>query len=823
VLLLKAAAKVIKIFRNNCPGVGLAMNTFKGKRILIVEDNRFLAQITANILNKYGYMTEIALTGEEAVEKVCGSQCPDLILMDIELGEGMDGALAARTIQQFIDVPVVFLTAHTEQEIVDKIRSVTGYGYVLKGAGEHVLVSTVEMVLRLYEANAHANMYRQIFENSLNEIYIFHPETLKFIAVNRGARENLGYTIEELSTMTPLDLKPELDPESFRALLEPLVRGTQEQILFNTVHRRKDGSLYPAEVHLQLFEHSGEKLCLALIIDLSERRRMEEELRAGYATLGAITGTARDAIVMLDGQGNVAFWNPAAEQIFGYSREEILGKDLHRLVVPDERLYQVHIQAFQRFQLTGKGNAIGKTIELRAKHKDGRELDVELSLSALRIRDAWHAVGIARDISERKRLEEENRRKEERLRLMLEGIPSPAWLVSRGRRILAQNKAAEMMGTKVGNYCWGSIHGTKSLPDECREAIEKSGTPLPGTKCYFCRGDEALDKNAPINSEVEFAGGIWDTWWIPLGEDVYLHYAMDVTKYKKMEEELRQREEYLNLLLTSMPVGVITVDAQSHRIEGVNREAAALMGAPAEAITGKSCFEFFSCTTKSCPVTDLGEEVERAERILRRVDGTIIPVLKTVRRLQTDRGEKLIENFMDLTERKKMEEELRCLSITDPLTNAYNRRYFMQVLEQEIERARRTGPPFSIIMMDLDYFKNINDRFGHAAGDRVLKSLVDLINGRIRKIDCLARWGGEEFVILLPNTPVDKAAGLAEELRGQLSSMDVPCAGSVTASFGVAGYCPGDTADSLIVRADNMLYEAKAAGRNCVRYTGACI
>lgn len=153
-LLLKAAATVMKIFRNKCLGVGLTVNAFKGKRILIVEDSRFLAQITANILNKYGYMTEIALTGEEAVEKVSGGRCPDLILMDIELGKGMDGALAARTIQQFRDVPVVFLTAHTEKEIVEKIRTITGYGYVLKGAGEHVLVSTVEMALQLYEANA---------------------------------------------------------------------------------------------------------------------------------------------------------------------------------------------------------------------------------------------------------------------------------------------------------------------------------------------------------------------------------------------------------------------------------------------------------------------------------------------------------------------------------------------------------------------------------------------------------------------------------------------------------------------------------------------
>jgi len=302
------------------------------------------------------------------------------------------------------------------------------------------------------------------------------------------------------------------------------------------------------------------------------------------------------------------------------------------------------------------------------------------------------------DITEKKQLEEERRRKEERFRLMLEGIPSPAWLVSRERRILAQNKAAaSLFGIKNGDYCWEGVHGGEYLPDEYREAFEKNGTPLPGTKCYFCRGDEALDMNEPLNSEVELAGNIWDTWWIPLGEDVYLHYAADVTRYKKMEEELR------------------------------------------------------------------------------------------------------------------------ILSVTDCLTNSYNRRFFIQKLEEEIERTRRTGSGFSLVMLDIDRFKSINDRFGHNAGDLVLKNIAELIKNRIRKIDTLARWGGEEFVMLLPETTVNKAAVLAEELRESLSRMDIPGVGRVTASFGVAGYCLGDTVDALIQRADDLMYEAKAAGRNCVR------
>jgi diguanylate cyclase (GGDEF)-like protein len=123
-------------------------------------------------------------------------------------------------------------------------------------------------------------------------------------------------------------------------------------------------------------------------------------------------------------------------------------------------------------------------------------------------------------------------------------------------------------------------------------------------------------------------------------------------------------------------------------------------------------------------------------------------------------------------------------------------------------------------MFDLDRFKNINDRFGHAAGDRVLKDVVSAFKKRLRKTDCLARWGGEEFVILLPDTGVEGAAVLAEELRQRLNEMEVPGVGRVTASFGVTGYRSGDTVDAVTQRVDGALYRAKGNGRNCVCVEG---
>lgn len=532
------------------------MDKVPGKKILIVEDSRLQAQIAADILSGHGYVTEIALTAEETLQKVSGPECPDLILMDIDLGEEMDGTTLAKRIQQLKDIPVVFLTAISTQEAVEQVRSVTRYGYVLKGAPGHVLVSTVEMALKLHEALSLAQMYRRIVEDSLTEVYIFHPDTLKFLVVNRGASKNLGYTEEELLDMNILHLMPEFDGESFRALLVPLQQGKKEKIVIDAMHRRKDGSLYPVEAHLQLFGHGKDGIGVAFVLDLTERR--------------------------------------------------------------------------------------------------------------------------------------------------------------------------------------------------------------------------------------------------------------------KMEEKLTQQGEFLRSLLAALPVGIFIIDPASHRIEEANLEAVSMIGAAPEEIIGRSCWEFFSQPAGECPITTSNKELDRSERLLRRKDGMEIPVLKTVKRLHTDSGEKLVETFIDISERKYLEEELYRLSITDPLTGAYNRRYFLEMLEREIERTRRTGYPFALIMLDLDHFKSINDRFGHTAGDRVLKSLVATFKERLRKTDCLARWGGEEFVVLLPDTPAEGAASLAEELRHRLSQIEIPGVGYVTASFGVTGYCPGDTVDTITQRVDSMLYRAKGNGRNCV-------
>jgi diguanylate cyclase (GGDEF)-like protein len=156
------------------------------------------------------------------------------------------------------------------------------------------------------------------------------------------------------------------------------------------------------------------------------------------------------------------------------------------------------------------------------------------------------------------------------------------------------------------------------------------------------------------------------------------------------------------------------------------------------------------------------------------------------------------------------------LATTDVLTGTFNRRKFNELILAEIERVRRYGHPLSLLVVDIDHFKRINDTHGHEAGDEVLIVLAGLIRAGIRATDSLARWGGEEFVVLSPEVSVEEAAGLAERLRSAAGTYKYSFVGSVTASIGVAQHRVGETPDELFARADEALYRAKEGGRDRV-------
>ncbi len=166
---------------------------------------------------------------------------------------------------------------------------------------------------------------------------------------------------------------------------------------------------------------------------------------------------------------------------------------------------------------------------------------------------------------------------------------------------------------------------------------------------------------------------------------------------------------------------------------------------------------------------------------------------------------------------RQREGEIVEASLTDALTSVGNRRKLEQALLDEIANSQRNGEALSMIMTDIDHFKRVNDEYGHQGGDQVLRHFGALLKSQIRVIDTVARFGGEEFVVLMPHTTAAQAAAKAEQIRSVLAAAPIePLTRAVTSSFGVAQHAAGESGDALIQRADAALYEAKAGGRNRV-------
>jgi polar amino acid transport system substrate-binding protein len=158
--------------------------------------------------------------------------------------------------------------------------------------------------------------------------------------------------------------------------------------------------------------------------------------------------------------------------------------------------------------------------------------------------------------------------------------------------------------------------------------------------------------------------------------------------------------------------------------------------------------------------------------------------------------------------------ELERLSVTDRLTGLYNRVKLDEQISEEIERSNRYKRPFAILLLDIDYFKKINDTYGHQSGDRVLVSIAEVLEKQVRATDTVGRWGGEEFLILCPETDMRGAKALAEKIRTEVEGHWFEFGGRVTASFGVGEYRPGEDLEAIMKRTDSALYKAKRTGRN---------
>lgn len=292
-------------------------------------------------------------------------------------------------------------------------------------------------------------------------------------------------------------------------------------------------------------------------------------------------------------------------------------------------------------------------------------------------------------------------------------------------------------------------------------------------------------------------------------------------------------EQFFRRLFDNLYDGVYFVD-RNRRILFWNSGAHRLTGYTADEVLGSYCNanilnhtdeNGYQLCKEDCPlVATINSGSPTSKRVfLRHKDGRRIAVDVHVMPLRNDVGDIIggVEIFRDASSFVALEHaygKLRELAEKDPLTGVANRRHLDAILDAHVSLLHRTGIPFSVIMADIDHFKEVNDTWGHPVGDKVLITVADQMQQTCRRTDCIGRWGGEEFLVILPEQPLVEAAILADRLRLAVSAKTPPEVEQrgLTASFGVAEAVLSDTAASLIERVDTALYLAKEQGRNCV-------
>lgn len=287
------------------------------------------------------------------------------------------------------------------------------------------------------------------------------------------------------------------------------------------------------------------------------------------------------------------------------------------------------------------------------------------------------------------------------------------------------------------------------------------------------------------------------------------------------ESALRASEERYRVLVELSPDAILVAD--NHKILFANPACLRLLGiSGVHDLRQHGLPGFLDPEHKQSPEQRLERIAQAAERgyhgyleeRIRRADGRSVDVelLASAVTYNQQRAYQVV--MRDITERKLMEDELRKMARTDPMTGAANRMEFELRISQAIHAMQRYDNHFSVIMLDIDHFKVFNDEYGHEVGDRVLCRLVETAQACLREVDVFARWGGEEFMVLLPETTLEDAAVVARKIHAAIHAIDIGIDARITASMSAARYEHGEGLQHLLHRLDLALYEAKHAGRD---------
>ena len=400
------------------------------------------------VINKHGAILDV----NQATQDIFGYQRAELIgqnvcmLMPEHYSHAHDGY-----INNYLNTKKSKIVGRG-REVVGKRKDGTTFSLDLgisevKNKNQHFFVATMRDITEQKHTEEHASRLGRILDNSWNEIYIFDVESLHFIQVSHGAEQNIGYTIEELTQLTAVDIKPEFTRERFLELVEPLLAGTKEQLTLETIHQRKNGSTYPVEIRLQISHSEKAHVFVAIIQDITERIQAENTLRKSELKLSLHVEQTPLAVIEWDNNFSVTAWNPAAENIFGYCRDEVIGRHATFLMPSDNNNDQLITEQVNRVWNELISNQGGQRSTNENIDKNGNRIMCEWYNTPL-IDNNGHVVGVAslvQNITDQHRAEEQLFREKERAEVTLQSIADAVMTTDPNGAVQYMNPAAEQL------------------------------------------------------------------------------------------------------------------------------------------------------------------------------------------------------------------------------------------------------------------------------------------------------------------------------------------------------------------------------------------
>jgi len=446
----------------------LSAQKTKTKTILLVEDEVISAMAEATSLEKEGFSVITAYNGEEAVEYATRNTGIDLILMDIDLGAGMDGTRAAAIILKYIDIPVLFLSSHTEPEIVEKTEKITSYGYVVKNSGKTVLLASIKMAFKLHEANRKLQMtsdnFSTVFHLNPVAMTITQIDSNLISDVNKAFSRLSGYSEAEVVGKNALkDLNIWVDPEDRHNMVRDLKRNGRVDGL-ELMFRMKDGTLRIVEAAGELITYNNKPSMLGIWQDFTERKRAEELLRESEGRYRTLFENATEGLFLTTPEGRCINVNPSTARMFRYSSpEDMINSvtDIGRQIYahPEDRDTFISIMAEQ-------GKCEGMEVEMVRKDKNR----IWIRMNVHVVRDGQgnilHYDGTCVDITESRRIEEALKKSENEFKSLFDASPTGIGLLKDRRLLKVNTQLVKMLGYTPDDLLGKSVQEFYADDDE---------------------------------------------------------------------------------------------------------------------------------------------------------------------------------------------------------------------------------------------------------------------------------------------------------------------------------------------------------------------